>query len=82
MEESKKQLFIAAIIVIIGGNASGVISAVNPSSRTNTFTSLDAAILEARMIERYRKDVDVYREKIGVLGFKVDECMKRVQRGK
>ncbi len=51
MDENKK-LVVAALAILLGGNATGILNAVNPDFRADKFTGLDAAKLEQRILDK------------------------------
>lgn len=55
MEQNTK-IIIAALVIMLGGNASNFIGAANPNQyRPDPFTGLDGAKLEARMSSEDKK---------------------------
>lgn len=50
MDEDRK-LFITALVIILGGNASGILNAVNPEFRNDPFTGRDGAELRTELHE-------------------------------
>jgi hypothetical protein len=57
MDENRK-LFITALVVILGGNASGIFNAVSPNVRHDPFTGRDGAELKSELHEHVN---DIYR---------------------
>lgn len=57
MEDDKK-LLAAALVVIFGGNASGIINAVNPNVRSDPFTGSQGKALAERIhdLEEWKRD--------------------------
>lgn len=73
MDENRK-LFITALVVILGGNASGIFNAVSPNVRHDPFTGRDGAELRSeihedinavyRYVEAVRREDDKAMEEI------------------
>lgn len=66
MEENKK-LVVAALVILLGSNASGFINAVNPNARKDPFTGTEGRRLQSDMDEfkRWREKHETWGEKLG-----------------
>ena len=68
MEENRK-LIIAALVVILGSNASGIINASNANARKDPFTGTDGDKLEYRV-----RVLEITSERHKI---KLEECLKK-----
>ena len=82
MEENKK-LVVAALVIILGSNATGFINAVNPTFRSHAFTSLDAAKMKSQLRREMQicKDNqenknDKFESRILINEYKIDHYIK------
>lgn len=51
--EENRKLLVAALVIILGGNAGSIVSAVYPTDiRDSTFSKLEGAVLEANLNNR------------------------------
>lgn len=83
--EENRKLIIAALVVILGGNAGNIISAADTGIKSGAFSTLDAARLEARVLaniqdkceenEREHKSMLV---RLSLAELRINECIRKV----
>ena len=71
MVDENKKLYIAALVIILGGNATGFVNAINPHFRADSFTSLDAAKQKAYIIKRIKECRDADEENMDKLRHRI-----------
>lgn len=83
MEENKK-LVVAALVVLFGSNATGILNAVNPNFRGGTFTALNAQEMKEEILDEVRTYRGMCMGRVRklesnnvLLNFKIDDCLKR-----
>ena len=84
MEENKKYI-LAALVVIFGGNATGLVNAFNPNIRADPFTGLMAQQMKTDLrdemhlhLELVDEETETIKKDIHLLKFQVAECFKRL----
>jgi len=74
VEISSAKMVVAALVLMLGGNAGTIFTATNPSQyRPDPFTGLDGAKLEARLM----KTIHSQESELIKQGYQLDECMRR-----
>jgi hypothetical protein len=83
--EENRKLVIAALVVILGGNASNIVGAVDPSIKVSAFSTLDAAKLEARIMahiqnkcEENESQHNSFDIRLSVAEFQIKDCVRKV----
>lgn len=87
MEEQTKRLVLAALVIMLGGNAGDIYRFANPvDTRPDPFTGTMGHQLEARCIERDSKiqreleqEISGLKERIVRNETKVSECLRKIQ---
>ena len=76
MDSETKKLVLAALVVMLGGNAGNIIHAINPPEyRPFPFTSLDAKDLK----EELSNELEDVRTRLTKAELRVDECLRRTE---
>lgn len=86
MDDNRK-LLVAALVVIFGGNATGIANLYIPS-RHDSFSGLNAAELRADMVtlidvktRENARDINDIRLRLAVSDSQIKECLRHIERG-
>jgi hypothetical protein len=84
--DENKKIIVAALVVMLGSNTTGILNAINPNFRAGAFTSLDAEHLKEEILDLTRSYRTICMNRMAslesnnnLLNFKIDDCLKRTK---